>query len=329
MKWILLILVSIISVGLLVNMTQKRQKSSLGKNIEPPIIIAHRGASGYRPEHTLEAYQLAIDQGADFIEPDLVITKDKVLIARHENEISGTTDVRDKFPGRETTKFIDGRSVTGWFAEDFTLDEIKTLRAKERLNTREQSFNGCCEIPTLAEVIELARKNSQKIGRQISIYPETKHPSFFSSINLALEPILIEELKKTAWTDRNAPVIVQSFEIQSLRRVREQTDVRLVLLFHEHSKLLERNQLKKLSELLYGIGPNKEILLKYPEIIKDAHAVGLKVHAYTFRSDPPFLDTSYRGEPEKEYLRFFKLGIDGMFTDFPDHAFQARRKMYF
>jgi glycerophosphoryl diester phosphodiesterase len=153
-------------------------------NGQRPIIIAHRGASGYRPEHTLESYTLAIALGCDYLEPDLVITRDGVLIARHENELSDTTDVRDRpdFGDRRTTKVIDGVATTGWFAEDFTLAEIKTLRAKERLPFRDQSFNGQFDIPTLSEIIDLAQKASLGTGRTIGMYPETKHPSYFQSI---------------------------------------------------------------------------------------------------------------------------------------------------
>lgn len=150
-----------------------------------PIIIAHRGASAFRPEHTLEAYELAIDLGADFIEPDLVVTRDGILIARHENELSGTTNVAeiDDFSNRKTTKLIDGNTVDGWFAEDFTLAELKTLRVKERIpkiRPHNKQFNGCFEIPTLEEIIDLAKQKTTELGRNIGIYPETKHPTFFA-----------------------------------------------------------------------------------------------------------------------------------------------------
>jgi glycerophosphoryl diester phosphodiesterase len=210
---------------------------------QTPIVIGHRGASGLRPEHTLEAYALAIEQGADFIEPDLVSTKDGVLIARHENEISGTTDVADRpeFSDRKTTKIIDGVEFTGWFAEDFTLAEIKTLRAKERLPFRDQSFNGLFEIPTLQEIIDLAKQKSVETGRTIGIYPETKHPSYFDQptyvstvtpgpASLSLEEPLVEILKANGWDKADSPVYIQSFEVGNLQQLNQLIDVPLVQL---------------------------------------------------------------------------------------------------
>ncbi|HEY9862027.1 MAG TPA: glycerophosphodiester phosphodiesterase family protein, partial [Candidatus Obscuribacterales bacterium] len=203
---------------------------------QPPIVIGHRGASGLRPEHTLAAYELAIAQGADYIEPDLVATKDGVLVARHENEISGTTDVaeRPEFSDRKTTKTIDGVAYTGWFTEDFTLAELKTLRAKERipgLRPGNTAFNGQFEIPTLQEVIDLAQRKSAELGRTIGIYPETKHPSYFDSIGLSLEEPLVETLNQNGYIGLNAPVFIQSFEVGNLQQLNQLTDVPLVQLF--------------------------------------------------------------------------------------------------
>ena len=200
-----------------------------------PLVIGHRGASGYRPEHTIEAYRLAIRQGADYIEPDLVSTKDGVLVARHENEISGTTDVSTKpeFAGRRTTKTIDGVAVTGWFTEDFTLAELKTLRAKERLplvRVTNTAFDGQFPIPTLQEVIDLARSESRRLGRTIGVYPETKHPTYFQNIGLALEPPLVRVLRRNGLTGKHDPVIVQSFETANLRALSRQLDVKLAQL---------------------------------------------------------------------------------------------------
>jgi glycerophosphoryl diester phosphodiesterase len=183
----------------------------------PPLVIGHRGAPGHRPEHTIASYEIAIEFGVDFIEPDLVSTKDGVLIARHENDISTTTDVAQKFPGRKTTKTIDGKAIAGYFTEDFTLAEIKTLRAKERLPFRNQGWNGVYEIPTFQEVIDLVKRKSKEKGRTIGIYPETKHPSYFRSIGLALEPPLVKTLASNGYTDASAPVFVQSFEVQNLK----------------------------------------------------------------------------------------------------------------
>jgi glycerophosphoryl diester phosphodiesterase len=200
---------------------------------KPPIVIGHRGASGLRPEHTLEAYELAIEQGADYIEPDLVSTKDGVLIARHENEISGTTDVssRPEFADRKTTKTIDGVEYTGWFAEDFTLAEIKTLRAIERLPFRSPFFNGQFEIPTLQEVIDLAKRKSAETGRTIGIYPETKHPTYHDSIGLSLEEPLVKILKENGLDKEDSPVFIQSFEVSNLKDLNQKIDVPLVQLF--------------------------------------------------------------------------------------------------
>jgi glycerophosphoryl diester phosphodiesterase len=200
-----------------------------------PLVIAHRGASGYRPEHTLAAYRLAIRMGADYVEPDLVSTKDGVLVARHENEISGTTDVaaHPEFASRKATKVIDGVAVTGWFTEDFTLAELKTLRAKERLpqvrpdNTR---YDGQFEIPTLQEVIALVKRESGRTGRQIGIAPETKHPTYFASIGLSLEEPLVRTLRATGLDRPNAKVVIQSFETENLRRLNTMTRVPLAQL---------------------------------------------------------------------------------------------------
>ena len=202
---------------------------------DKPIVIGHRGASGYRPEHTLASYQLAIDLGADFIEPDLVSTRDGHLVARHENDISGTTDVAShpEFASRKATKVIDGVTITGWFTEDFTLAEIKTLRARERLpavRPQNAAFDGQLEIPTLEEVIALAQRESRARRRTIGIYPETKHPTYHKSIGLPLEDRLLDELTLAGWNYRNAPVFIQSFETANLRELRAKTRVHLIQL---------------------------------------------------------------------------------------------------
>jgi glycerophosphoryl diester phosphodiesterase len=216
-------------------MTRSRESHEQGHGWKtlhgrPPIVIGHRGACGFRPEHTLASYELAIEQGADYIEPDLVCTRDGVLIARHEPEIGGTTDVAEKFPGRRTTKSVDGADVEGWFADDFTLAEIKTLRARERLAFRDQSFNGRFEVPTFQEVIDLARRRSRETGRTIGIYPETKHPTYFQERGLAFEEKLVEILHRSGYAGRDAAVFVQSFEVANLKKLRALTDVPLVQL---------------------------------------------------------------------------------------------------
>ncbi|HEY9619963.1 MAG TPA: glycerophosphodiester phosphodiesterase family protein [Crinalium sp.] len=244
-----------------------------------PLIIGHRGASGLRPEHTLASYELAIALGADFIEPDLVSTKDGVLIARHENDITGTTDVADhpEFADRKTTKIIDGNPITGWFTEDFTLAEIKTLRAKERLPFRDQSFNGQFEIPTFQEVIDLAKQKSAELGRTIGIYPETKHPTYFDSIGLSLEEPLVKTLKANGYDKPNSPVFIQSFEVSNLKELNGKIDVPLVQLFdasdvkpydfvasgdpRTYGDLLKPSGLAEIATYANGIGPWKRLIV--------------------------------------------------------------------
>jgi glycerophosphoryl diester phosphodiesterase len=298
------------------------------------IIIGHRGASGHRPEHTIESYTLAIAMGADYIEPDLVSTKDGVLIARHENEIGGTTDVADKFPGRKTTKTIDGQSITGWFTEDFTLAEIKTLRAKERLPFRSHERDGMYPIPTFDEVLALAVAKSREVGRTIGVYPETKHPTYFRSIGLPLEPSMLETLAKHGKRDRTAAVFIQSFEPANLKLLRPQTTLRLILLL-EATADVSPASLAVIKTFADGIGPNTRLIvpanadgtLREPTtLVADAHKAGLLVHVWTLRSEPAFLSPSYGGDPIKEYRQFAALGVDGIFGDFPDVAFAALRK---
>jgi glycerophosphoryl diester phosphodiesterase len=313
-----------------------------------PIVIGHRGASGYRPEHTLAAYELAIQQGADFIEPDLVSTKDGVLIARHEHELSGTTDVAAKFPGRRTTKTIDGKPVVGWFSEDFTIAEIRTLRARERVEARSHAHDGQFEIPTLREVIELARRRSRETGRTIGLYPETKHPSYFASIGLPLEERLLRELASAGWTDERAPVFIQSFETSNLKALARRTRIRLVQLLssgydrpadlaasgdtRRFVDLMAPEGLREIATYASGIGPAKTSIvpvnpdgsLQPPtSLVADAHEAGLLVHPYTFRADS--LPAAYGGDAAAEIRQFLALGIDGFFTDFPDVGVRARR----
>ena len=297
------------------------------------LIIGHRGASGHRPEHTLESYTLAIAMGADYIEPDLVSTKDGVLIVRHENEIGGTTDVADKFPARKTTKTIDGQPVTGWFSEDFTLAEIRTLRAKERLPFRSHERDGIYPIPTFDEVLALADAKSKEVGRTIGVYPETKHPTYFRSIGLALEPPMLETLAKHGKRDSSAAIFIQSFEPANLQLLRPLTTIRLILLL-EATADVSLARLKEIRTFADGIGPNTRLIvpanpdgtLREPTtLVADAHKAGLLVHVWTLRSEPVFLSPSYGGDPVKEYRQFAALGVDGIFGDFPDVAFAALR----
>jgi glycerophosphoryl diester phosphodiesterase len=299
-----------------------------------PIIIGHRGASGHRPEHTIESYTLAIAMGADYIEPDLVSTKDGVLVARHENEIGGTTDVADKFPDRRTTKTIDGESLTGWFTEDFTLAEIRTLRAKERLPFRSHERDGLYPIPTFDEVIALADAKSKETGRTIGLYPETKHPTYFRSIGLSLEPPLLAALAKYGRQDTSAAVFIQSFEPENLRLLRPQTTLRLIQLLDAPADVSPA-RLAEIATYADGIGVNTRLVvpanadgtLREPTtLVTDAHKAGLLVHVWTLRNEPAFLSPAYGGDPLKEHRQFAELGVDGIFTDFPDVAVAALRK---
>jgi glycerophosphoryl diester phosphodiesterase len=359
------------------------------RTAEPPIIIAHRGASGHRPEHTLAAYALAIDMGADFIEPDLVATKDGRLVARHEPEIGKTTDVAQKFPERKTTRTIDGATTEGWFVCDFTLAEIKTLRARQPWPFRSTAWNGLFEIPTFEEIIALAKAGSARTGRTVGVYPETKHPSFHRALGLPLEEPLLTALAQAGWTEADSPVFIQSFEVGNLRRLATQTGVRLIQLLDEpglrpfdfitgadprtYGDLMTPEGLRQIATYAYGIGPWKRSILEERDplppgerveakppgeggvdekaagaatfspspcplprgervprlnetspLIDDAHAAGLRVHAYTFRDEPKFLAPVYDNDPAAEYRQFFELGLDGVFSDFPDTAFRGR-----
>lgn len=300
-----------------------------------PLIIAHRGASGHRPEHTIEGYTLAIEMGADVIEPDLVSTKDGVLIARHENEIGTTTDVADKFPARKTTKTVDGASVTGWFTEDFTIAEIKTLRAKERLAFRSHDYDGKFLIPTFDEVLDLAARKSRETGREIGVYPETKHPTYFRGLHLSIEEPMLASLSKRGLTKKTSPVFIQSFEASSLQHLRPLTDARLVMLVSSPASVTAA-QLAAMRPYADGIGAEKRLIIPVDAdgktlppttVIADAHAAHLFVHIWTLRKEPQFLPASYGGDMAREARQFADLGVDGMFTDFPDIAAQALQKV--
>jgi glycerophosphoryl diester phosphodiesterase len=298
-----------------------------------PIIIGHRGASGHRPEHTLEGYRLAAEMGADFIEPDLVSTKDGVLIARHENEISGTTDAAEKFPDRKRTKTIDGQSITGWFSEDFTLAEIKSLRAKERLAFRSHDYDGKFQVPTFDEMIDLVQRLGRELGRPIGVYPETKHPTYFRGIHLPLEEKLLASLNAHGWNTRASPVFIQSFESGNLRELRKQTRVRLIQLVSDAAQVDEAG-LKEIATYADGIGAEKRLVIPVDgsgavgpptDLVARAHAKGLLVHIWTLRIDKEFLPAGYHGRPEIEFEQFRDAGVDGLFTDFPDVAARVFR----
>src|SRR5262245_48343744 len=334
------------------NVSQVKADNQHVRGGPPPLVIGHRGAAGYRPEHTIASYEHAIDLGADFIEPDMVSTKDGVLIARHENDISGTTDVADKFPDRRKTKIIDGITITGFFTEDFTLAEIKTLRAKERLAFRNQGWNGVYEVPTLQEVIDLAKRRSRE-GRVIGIYPETKHPTYFRSIGLALEAPLVRILEANGYKGPRAPVFIQSFEVQNLKDLSHMTRLLLVQLLEvrtaqpydfvvsgnprTYGSMMTPAGLAEIAMYAQGIGPNKRNIvpanpdgtLQAPtSLVRDAHGAKLVVHPYTFRDEPVFLAPDYQLDPVKEYLQFYRLGVDGLFSDVADTAVRARKLVH-
>jgi glycerophosphoryl diester phosphodiesterase len=327
-----------------------------------PIVIAHRGASGHLPEHTLEAYRLAIEQGADFIEPDLVATRDGVLVARHENEISSTTDVADhpEFAGRRATKSIDGQAVDGWFTEDLTLAELKTLRARERLpKLRTTEFDGRFEIPTLEEILDLLDEvNGRSGGRRplIGVYPETKHPSYFAGIGLPLEGPLVEALHRHGWSEPEDPVFIQSFEVGNLKRLHRMTRLPLVQLAaaggrppdlarsgdpRTYADLVSPEGLAEIARYAQGIGVHRHLVLP-PDgqgglapptpLVDAAHRAGLLVHVWTLRAENAHLPESFRrgdapedeGDMRGEALLFLEAGVDGFFTDHPDVGVAAR-----
>ncbi len=311
-----------------------------------PIVIAHRGASGDRPEHTIASYTVAVEAGADYIEPDLVSTKDGVLIARHENEIGGTTDVAVKFPERQRSTVIDGERITGWFTEDFTLAELKTLRAKERLSTRGHSFDGQFEIPTFDEVLDLAVRLGRERRRPVGVYPETKHPSHFRRIGVPLEEKMLASLRRVGWADRSAPVFIQSFEIGNLVRLRPKTSIRLMQLVNvggsppdssavTFASMQTPQGLSRVRRYADGIGAGKELVLRpgpdgtapvLSSLVRDAHAADLLVHVWTIRRDAPFLPAMWHGDPSAEVKAFAEAGVDGLFTDFPGSAVTVLRR---
>lgn len=315
-----------------------------------PIIIAHRGASGERPEHTLASYQLAIAQGADFIEPDLVLTRDGVLVARHENEISGTTDVADhpEFASRRTTRVIDGETMSGYFTEDFTLAELRTLRARERLpqlRPANTAFDGQFLIPTFEEILDLARSESTRTGRRIGVYPETKHPSYFASIGLSHDTPLIALLTRYGYDSADDPVFIQSFEVGNLERLNALTGVRLIQLVSDsggpadrpalsYADMMTTAGLAAVARYANGIGPAKDMVIARNTdgslgastgLVARAHAARLQVHPWTFRRENYFLPANFRsgidprtpGDLVAEMRAFLVEGVDGLFTDNP------------
>ncbi|GAB5536814.1 MAG: glycerophosphodiester phosphodiesterase [Rubricoccaceae bacterium] len=311
-----------------------------------PLLIAHRGASGTRPEHTLAAYALGAAMGADAIEPDLVPTRDGHLVARHENEISETTDVarHPEFANRRTTKVIDGLERTGWFTEDFELAEIRTLRAVERLphlRPESASYNGQFGIPTLGEILTLIRQLEDEHGRSIGVYPEIKHPAYFASLGLDLEPRVADALGEAGYRTRLDLAWVQSFELASLRTLRGLTDLRLVYLVDlADGNRLTPDALAEIATVADVLGPHKHIVVPVgkdgalaspTELVRDAHAAGLEVHPWTVRAENPFLPPALRSSEEDadhgdlaaEVRALVEAGVDGLFSDHPDVAAAA------
>ncbi len=352
-----------VTASVLVPQTVQSVPSAQESKHDDFVIVGHRGASGYRPEHTLASYELAARMGADFIEPDLVTTKDRVLVARHEPEIGGTTDVANhpEFAGRKKTKLLDGVAVTGWFTEDFTLAELKTLRAVERIPAVRQHntvFNGHYQIPTFQEVIDLSKRLSKELGRPIGIYPETKHPTYFRQQGLALEPELVRTLNRNGLNRSGAKVFVQSFEVSNLKALHKELRVPLVQLTSSsgapydfvvsgdkrtYADVVSAQGLREVATYAEGVGPSKDQVIpldatgklgKPTALVADAHKVGLVVHPYTFRVENTFLPAEFdssavpadSGNLFGEIAAYRKVGIDGLFTDNTDVAVAEERE---
>ncbi|WP_369245294.1 glycerophosphodiester phosphodiesterase [Streptomyces sp. R41] len=333
------------------------------KSLPVPTIIGHRGASGYRPEHTFGSYQLALDMGADIVEAgDLVPTKDGHLVCRHEPEIGGTTDVsaHPEFADRKTTKTLDGVATTGWFTEDFTLAELKTLRAVERIPANRPHntlYNGRWEIPTFEEVLRWQDEQTRRRGKQVWIYPETKHPTYFRKLGLGLEERVAKLLHKYGKDKRNSPVILQSFEPTSIQRLNELVDNPLVVLLSTATSrpwdfveagdprtvadLITPKGLREIAGYAQGIGPTLDLVIPKDAsgnlttpttLVSDAHKRGLILHPYTMRNENPFLPANFRkgtdptayGDAFGAFQTYFETGIDGVFSDNADTALLAR-----
>ncbi|MBL1096491.1 glycerophosphodiester phosphodiesterase [Streptomyces coffeae] len=327
-----------------------------------PAVIGHRGASGYRPEHTLGSYQLALDMGADVIEQDLVPTKDGHLVCRHENDITATTDVSDhpEFADRKTTKTVDGTKLTGWFTEDFTLAELKTLRAKERIpGTRQRNtlYDGRWEVPTFEEVLQWAEREGRKRGRRVWLHVETKHPTYFRKLGLGLEEQVAKLLRRYGRHKKDSPQFLQSFEPSSIQRLRKLVDAPSVVLLSTVTSrpwdfveagdprtvadLVKPEGLKWIAGFAQGIGPDLSVIIPRTadgklgtptSVVKDAHAAGLFLHPYTMRNENSFLPADFRrgtdpnayGDAFGAFKVYFDTGIDGIFSDNADTALLAR-----
>ena len=312
---------------------------------ERPLVIAHRGASGERPEHTLAAYERAIDQGADYVEPDLVVTKDLHLVARHENELSDTTDIasREEFADRRRTKDVEGQRVAGWFSEDFTLAEIRTLRARERvgdIRPGSARFDGLYQVPTFAEIVELVRAKEAETGRPIGLYPELKHPTLMlEQEGIDMVDLMVRELQRFDLDDADDLVFVQVFEVGPLQRLDARVDTPLVLLISSEggpydepgmrwSEMLSPSGLSAIAAYADGIGPwlghvLDPATMQPTALVGEAHDAGLAVHAWTLRKENGFLPGALQGDggpsADGQYERLWRAaiatGADGFFTD--------------
>ncbi|MET8223931.1 glycerophosphodiester phosphodiesterase [Streptomyces sp. NPDC004082] len=333
------------------------------RSLPTPTVIGHRGASGYRPEHTFGSYELALDMGADVVEAgDLVPTKDGHLVCRHEPEIGGTTDVaaHPEFADRKTTKSLDGVATTGWFTEDFTLAELKTLRAVERIpGTRQRNtiYSGRWEIPTFEEVLRWQDEQTRKRGKQVWIYPELKHPTYFRKLGLGTEERLARLLRKHGKDKKNSPVIIQSFEPTSIQRMDKLVGNPLAVLLSSAGSrpydfvesgdprtvadLVKPAGLEWIASYAQGIGPTLDLIIPKDAsgnlttpttLVDDAHEAGLILHPYTMRNENTFLPANFRkgtdpnayGDAFGAFRTYFATGIDGVFSDNPDTALLAR-----
>lgn len=296
-----------------------------------PLVIAHRGASGHRPEHTLMAYKLAIEQGADVIEPDLVVTKDGTLVCRHETEIEGTTDVASipRFANRSVpVRGQDGRERMVWHAEDFLLAELNAVRARERLpDLRPESarFDGQEQVPTFQQVIDLARSEAARLGRPVGLYPELKAPAALLAKGFDTAALLLDQLNRAGLPRTEVPVYIQSFEALPLRRLSGRTHARIVQLVQTASMTTVAG-LRDIATYAQGVGIEKSLITR--AIVENAHQAGLMVHAWTFRAENQFLpedlrrgtDRAAHGDMAAEIRRYVEMGVDGLFSDFPGLA---------
>jgi glycerophosphoryl diester phosphodiesterase len=312
-----------------------------------PLVIGHRGASGYRPEHTLASYELAARLGADYLEPDLVATADGVLVARHEPELTATTDIagRPEFADRRATRVVGGRPRTGWFVDDLTAAELRTLRAVERLpalRPANMRYDRCFPVPTFAEILDLRIRLSRELGRSIGVYPETKTPGYFAERGIPLEPPLVDALRDAGLNRPGAPVFVQSFDAASLQVLRPQLQVPLVHLVDDDAPhLVAPASLETIADHADAVGVHKSLVISHTPggtlgapgpLVDDAHAAGLAVHAFTFRDENAFLPADLRrgpvdadrGDGLAECVAFLEAGVDGLFADHPDTAVAAR-----